>query len=121
MQPGNAPSFADLVGSLKERFRDRQTKCLRSFEVDDQFELGRELDRQIGRLLALEDAINIDCRSTVHVAQVYAARILKGEKAGELPVQQSTKVEMFLNLKTAKALGITVPLPLSGRADELIE
>jgi len=56
-----------------------------------------------------------------HLAGVYAARILKGEKPGELPVQQSTKVEMFLNLKTAKALGITVPLPLSGRADELIE
>jgi putative ABC transport system substrate-binding protein len=55
------------------------------------------------------------------LAGVYAARILKGEKPGELPVQQSTKVEMFLNLKTAKALGITVPLPLSGRADEVIE
>jgi len=52
---------------------------------------------------------------------VYAARILKGEKPGELPVQQATNVEMFLNLKAAKALGITVPLPLSGRADELIE
>ena len=52
---------------------------------------------------------------------VYAARILKGEKPGELPVQQSTKVEMFLNLKTATALGITVPLPLLGRADEVIE
>jgi putative ABC transport system substrate-binding protein len=55
------------------------------------------------------------------LAGVYAARILKGEKPGELPVQQGTKVELFLNLKTAKALGITVPLPLSGRADELIE
>jgi putative ABC transport system substrate-binding protein len=51
----------------------------------------------------------------------HAARILKGEKPGELPVQQATKVEMFLNLKTANALGITVPLPLIGRADEVIE
>ena len=55
------------------------------------------------------------------LAGVYAARILKGEKPGELPVQQVTKVELFLNLKAAKALGITVPLPLSGRADEVIE
>jgi putative ABC transport system substrate-binding protein len=52
---------------------------------------------------------------------VYVARILKGEKPAELPVQQGTKVELYINLKTAKTLGITVPLTLSGRAEEIIE
>ena len=52
---------------------------------------------------------------------VYTGRVLKGAKPADLPVQQATKVELYINLKTAKALGLTVPLLLSGRVDEIFE
>jgi ABC-type uncharacterized transport system substrate-binding protein len=62
-----------------------------------------------------------DITDTHRLVGIYAGRILRGDKPADLPVQQASKVQMFINLKTARALGITIPLPLSGRADEIFE
>ena len=83
--------------------------------ISAQFQFARE-----GGLMSYGGA-EINMTNQLRLAASYVDRILKGAKPGDLPIQRVDKYSLIINLKTAKALGLTVPLPLSGLADEVIE
>jgi len=105
-----------IVGDVFFNTRDEQFGALTLRHKLPTIYEGREF-AEAGGLMTFGGSI----QASYHAAGVYTGRILKGAKPGDLPVQQTTTIELIINLKTAKALGVTIPQSILLRADELIQ
>ncbi len=110
-----AQALIQLGGVLRTSLRDRTIELAAKTRIPVMY--ASRVDAEAGGLIGY----GIDPADNYRRAADYVDRILKGAKPGELPVQQPTKVEMAVNLKTAAALGIKIPQPILVRADQVIE
>jgi len=115
MARGRAQAVLGLQGSLYFRERKRVCDLAGRHHLPGSFELAEYT--KAGRLMSYATSVTDLWRRSAS----YVDKILRGARAGELPVEQPTKFELVINLKTAKALGLTIPPSLLARADEVIE
>jgi putative ABC transport system substrate-binding protein len=109
------PNGGLIVTQTASFYRDLIIKLAASHKLPAVY--GLRYDVTSGGLISF----GVDIVAQFRQAAAYVDRILKGVKPADLPVQAPTKYELMVNLRTAKALGITIPLPLIGRADAVIE